>query len=505
LRLRFIKNAISNLGRGGAGAVLAILLPPVLVRHMQPAAYAVWVLILQVVAYLGYLDFGLQTAVGRYIAFAIEKKDTKLGDGIYSTAFAGLTIATLLGLALILVAAMALPLIFPSVPKALLAPMRTAILIVGTSVALGLPTSAWNGVFVGMQRYEIPAITIGTGKLLSAIGLTWAVLSGKSLVFMACVVASMNLLSYLLQFGMLRRVAPQIGLTRELITKSTILELSDYCLSLTVWSFSMLLVSGLDVVLVGRFQFSAIAPYSVSATLMAVLGGIQFSIFGVIMPHAAGLQAREGADALGDLLVRSTKLGFLMLLVTGLPLIVFAAPVIRIWIGPQYSNIGGHILVILVIANILRLIGAPYGSILIGAGQQKLVVFSPLMEGVTNLAASVALGLKYGAIGVAYGTLLGGMVGLLAHLIYNIPRTSNTIAMSPYRLMREGLMPPAICGIPAIVALLLSYHGSIIATRVLLPCLMVSCTGCAVLIGGSVGKRRSLRPTISRPPCEGKA
>jgi len=278
---RFVKNAVANLGRGGAAAVVALLLPPVLVRHMTSTSYAVWVLILQVAAYVGYLDFGLQTAIGRYVAFANEKKDARWRDGIFSTAFAGLSIAALAGLIAILAIAIASHRIFPSVPQVLLAPMRMSMIIVGASMALGLPASAWSGVFVGLQRYEVPAITGAFGKVLSAVGLIWAAVAGRSLVFMAAIVAVSNLFSYSLQFEMLRRFVPEINFRRELITKATIRELSGYSFSLTVWSFAMLLISGFDLVLVGRFQFSTVTPYSVAVTLVVFLAGVQNAIFGV--------------------------------------------------------------------------------------------------------------------------------------------------------------------------------------------------------------------------------
>jgi len=59
IRRRFAKNAVANLGLGGAAALLAVLLPPVLARHMTPASDAVWVLVLQTSAHAGYLNFGL--------------------------------------------------------------------------------------------------------------------------------------------------------------------------------------------------------------------------------------------------------------------------------------------------------------------------------------------------------------------------------------------------------------------------------------------------------------
>src|SRR5581483_12465590 len=124
LHWRLAKNAIANLGRGSAAAMVALLLPPILIRHMSPAGYAAWVLALQVVAYVAYLDFGLQTAVGRYIAFANEKKDAAWRDGIFSTAFAGLTLAAFVGMLALLAMGIATRRLFPDVPVNLVAPMR---------------------------------------------------------------------------------------------------------------------------------------------------------------------------------------------------------------------------------------------------------------------------------------------------------------------------------------------------------------------------------------------
>ena len=481
LRQRLFKNALANLGRGGTGAIVAILLPPVLVRHMAPASYAVWVLILQVVAYVAYLDFGLQTAVGRYIAFAHEKKDTQWRDGIFSTAFSGLSLAALLGVGLILIAMAACPSIFPSIPPALLPSMRVAILVVGLSVALGLPASAWNGVFIGLQRFEVPAVATASSKILSALGLIWAALTGKSLIVMALIVATANLLSYSVQFAMLRRAVPELHFRKELITKPMIRELSGYSFSLTVWSFSMLLVNGFDLLLVGRFDFAAVTPYSVSATLITFLAGVQNAIFGVIMPHAAQLHAQQNSVALGNLLVKTTKLGVLLLLLTGLPLIVFAVPLIKIWIGSQFAQAGGRILVVLVIANMVRLTAVPFASILIGTGQQRLVVFTPLMEGITNLAFSIVLGWKYGAIGVAWGTLIGAIAAVLANICYNLPRARSSIQCSPLRYFIEAMVFPALCGIP--VCLLIPatiFFGSNTALFTL--AWLLSFGACAILI-----------------------
>jgi hypothetical protein len=42
--------------------------------------------------------------------------------------------------------------IFPKIPVALLLSMRGALLIIGSSIAFGLPSCAWSGVFIGIER-----------------------------------------------------------------------------------------------------------------------------------------------------------------------------------------------------------------------------------------------------------------------------------------------------------------------------------------------------------------
>src|SRR6267142_635863 len=123
---RLAKNAVASLGRGSAAATGALLLPPVLVRHMTPASYAVCVLVLQTAAYVGYLNFGLQTAIGRYVAYANEKQNVEQRDSVFSTAFVGLCCSALVSLTCLVAVTLAAPAIFPSVPSPLIPQMRLA-------------------------------------------------------------------------------------------------------------------------------------------------------------------------------------------------------------------------------------------------------------------------------------------------------------------------------------------------------------------------------------------
>jgi O-antigen/teichoic acid export membrane protein len=423
---------------------------------MSPDAYGTWALVLQISAYVGYLDFGIQTAVGRFVAHANERNDKEHRDSIVSTSLAGLSFAGLLGLGIIAVVAILIPDIFPRLPRHLLGDARTALVLVASSLAIGLPASVFNGVFVGLQRYEIPALIIGGSRILSAVLLVIVVKHGGDLTHMGIAVASVNVLSYAMQYFLCRRLAPMVKPSARLISSRTRRELFDYCFSLSVWSFATLLVTGLDTLMVGVFDFSKVAYYTVAATLITFILGLQSSIFGVLIPEVAVLAARDKRSELGQMLIASTRLGMYILLISGLPLLIAARPLLAIWVGPMYADKSFLILRILVVANIIRLSALPYAMLLIGTGQQRLVIVSPLVEGFSNLLVSVIAAALMGAVGVAIGTLVGSIVGILVNWIYNVPRTT-MIAVNLLSYLSDGILRPIACFSPLFLLLLIEW------------------------------------------------
>jgi O-antigen/teichoic acid export membrane protein len=215
----------------------------------------------------------------------------------------------------------------------------------------------------------------------------------------------------------------------------------------------MLLISGLDVSLVGYFEFEKVAYYSVAVTLIVFLAGVQNALFNVMIPSTAVMQARGDSVKLGQVMITATRYGCFVLLLMGLPLILAAKSILTFWVGPKYAFEGIRILQVLTAANIVRLSAVPYVMTLIGTGQQRLVIITPVLEGISNLFVSVIGGLYFGAIGVAMGTLVGGIVGLLGNLIYNMPRTIE-MNFEVIDYLRDGLLRPLVCSCPMVIVAL---------------------------------------------------
>ncbi|HEY1579825.1 MAG TPA: polysaccharide biosynthesis C-terminal domain-containing protein [Terracidiphilus sp.] len=414
---------------------------------MSKGAYGTWALLLQLTLYVSYFDFGIQTAVARFVAHADELSDTEQRDGIVSTALVMLCGGAALGGILILVMTWRLPSIFHQMPAGFYQSAQVALLVMGGSFALGLPATLVSAYFTGMQRNEVPAAIAIGNKVAMALLVVGVVLWHKGLAAMGAAVAVANIASYAGAFAVWRKYASEVRVRLALVSKSCLRLIGGYSATLMVWMAAMLMISGLDLVIVGIFDYKATAYYAIAATLTTFLAQVQGAIFAALLPASAVLAARGDGERLGRLLVSSTRYGMLILLAIAMPLVVGGRYILQLWAGADYAAHATLILQILVIANVIRLCALPYSTLLLGTGQQNKVIISPLAEGVTNLVTSIAGAYLFGAVGVAIGTLVGAFVSVGLHLFYNMPRTA-LIAIDRPVLVKQGVLRPLLCAAP---------------------------------------------------------
>jgi O-antigen/teichoic acid export membrane protein len=447
-QLRIVKNAFANICRIGVGALVSLAVPPLLIGILSKETYNTWLLILQLSAYVSFLEFGIQTAVGRYVAHHNELGEFRQRDSIVSTALAiltGLSLVAIIGVTLL---AGQLPHLFVEMPVELHQDAQLALLCVGSSLAIALPFSVFGGIFIGLQRYDVPAWILGISRLFGGGLIVLAAHTSHNIVMMAVAIAISNLGAGLWQFLAARQVASDIQISIQGVSKATGIEITGYCLSLTVWTIGMLLVSGMDTVIVGYFDYQSVVYYSLAASLTNFLLSIHTAIFGAVMPQAAAIGANKDREALGELLVAMTRYGAIILMMTSLPLIFGAKLFLTLWIGASYTDKTTLLLQLMLIANCIRYIGAPYANIALAVGEQKQIVLSPVVEGIINLIISVIFTARYGVIGVAIGTLCGACVSVAMHFIYNIPRTQSIKVVDP-KLLIYAVGKPMIAIVPA--------------------------------------------------------
>src|ERR1700712_5419162 len=91
----YSRNVLISALRLGVIAGSGVLLPYYLTHHLIASTYSGWVLTLQIASYVGYLEFGMTTAVSKYVAQHGDSPDLELCN---QHASAGVAISLVSGL-----------------------------------------------------------------------------------------------------------------------------------------------------------------------------------------------------------------------------------------------------------------------------------------------------------------------------------------------------------------------------------------------------------------------
>ena len=444
------RNSAANVARLGFTAVIAILLPAYLTHRLPVEIYGAWVLILQLGAYVGYLDFGVQTAVSKYIAEYEAKGDLAGCSRCASVGLAIMVGASIAGVLLTLGLAWSVPLLFRKMPADLYSDVRISIVFVGISLSINLIASIFSAIFLGLQRYEVPMITTVVARLFYGIAIVSAVYLHTSLAVMGAAVAAANLLSALVQVVAWKRLANQVRVALSAVDRAMLRQMFEYCVILTIWSVCMLFIGGIDLTIVGHYDFKQVAFYSIATSPTTFILMLVGALLGPLLPASSALSTERTPEQMGQILLRTTRYGTVILLASGLPILVAGYWILRVWVGANYAEHSVQFLRILLVANIVRQLCAPYATMVVATAKQRVATASAITEAAVNLAASIWLAKHYGAMGVAAGTLIGAVAGIAMHFAVSMHYTQN-IAVSRLKLFLSGMVRPSLMAIPSLL------------------------------------------------------
>ena len=447
------RNVAASLGRVAGISLVGLVLPAYLTHHLPVETYAAWILILQLAAYVSYFDLGIQTGVSKFVAEYEAKGDLAEASRHASAGFALTVVSGILGCGLTLVLAWQVPRLFSAMSANLYHDVRIGVMLVGSSLSFGLVCAVYSAIFLGLQRYAIPmTISIVSRASYAVIVLAIVALRGN-LVTMGIAAASVNVVTGLAQLFAWRKNAADIRVSASLVDGSILKKMARYCSFQSIWTVGMLCVTGLDVTIVGHYDYAQTAYYSIAVLPTSFVLLIISSVLNPLMPASSAMSTQRSPSEIGDFLVRATRYTNVILLLTGLPLMVCGLPILRLWVGPVYALRTLQYLRILVLANIIRNLCAPYATVVCATGQQGAAIATAVSEAVVNLGSSIYFASRFGAIGVALGTLLGSFVSVILHFVISMRFTRQIVAIPRSRLFLKGVLQPAIIALPSVVLL----------------------------------------------------
>ena len=471
--------------------MVVLALPHFLTRTLGGERFAAWSLMLQLSAIAAYFDFGLQTILGRFVAQAVERAEDETLSKLASTSMVLLAVASLFPLIACVLLLPLLPRVFHSSSIVILHEIQSgaAILVIGTG--LSLPLSACTGLLVGLHKNEIPALAIGTSRLLGALTVIVCARHTESLVLLALALTIWNLIGGLAQLLWVKRLIPSLKVARQFYDGSLAKTLVRHSLELTVLLFCMILINNVDLTIVGHFKFIAVGPYSIATTLTTFLYGLNASVCAAFYAPIAVMEQQNDQVGIRTSLERLTLFTSLINLGVIVVSYLLGKALLTLWVGPAYMPRTFPILQVLLAANAIRLVAGPFAAGVIATGRHKELISGTVIEAAVNLPLSILGAMVMGPIGVAYGTLAGAIVGV-AWILIVTSRVSVTGMMTPGSIISNGLFKPLFAFVPIVLFCLWQALSGPFST----PLCYLSSAATLLTFWGTVALNRGRKPQV---------
>ncbi len=387
-----------------ASIVIAFFMMPFILHTLGDKMYGLWVFIGAFMGYMNYLDLGISSAVGRFVSRAIGRDDVDEVNTVISTSF---ILYLIIGVVVFLLTILLVicSRFFVQSPDELRI-VRILILMAGLNLSIGFPTRSFGGVIHAHLRYEVTAGIRLTELLLRNILIVIFFNLGYRIVTLGFIVFCVSLLTYVLWIYFAFSVEKRLRLNTTLFDRRRIREIFSYGIYSFIGRLAHILVHRVDSVVIASFVgLSAVAHYSIAATLVTYFSTFLFRSLGLIGPVFSQDEGRGNYEEIRRKLLLTTKISIYMTCFIGAMVLLYGKHFIVRWMGADYVD-AYTVLVILIPPTVIMLMQQPSTSVLYNISRHKFLAWSGALEGICNLILSILLVKNYGIVGVAIGTAI---------------------------------------------------------------------------------------------------
>ena len=436
---QIVINAGTNAGVMVAKVVLVFFVSPILVHGLGDTRYGIWVFVSSITAYLALGNFGIKSAVMRFVARYNGLKDDDSINRVVNTSSAVLAAVAVVVLAITFLAAWLWrsPL---GIPGELAGETRWFFVLSGTLVAMLLVVSVPQSLLAGLGRFPIRnAISVLSLVLRNAllVGVVWC---GGNLVAVGMVLIGGGVLDFGALSWAARRCFPRLAYSYRYVDREMLRIVCGYGANVFAGDVAFLVMAQSAPLIIGAVLMSPdqITYFSLGGALtgyaLSILGMVVF----VLTPAVSKWQAMGNDPTIRSLLIHATRYALYFIAPIEFGLFMFGHPFLALWMGPRYADAGYATLAILSVPLLLAAVGMVSSRILLGVGRVRPLAIITAIQAVLTVGLSLALVRPFGIEGVASGISLALALCIPATVIL----ACRYIQMSVAGLLRRASLGP---------------------------------------------------------------
>lgn len=464
MKRRFALTTLLNLMGVGLSFVVSLIIVPLMFRSLGQEAYGVWVLVTAfsvVSGYLSLLDLGIQSAIVKFVAEYHSRREFEKINQIFSVGlylFGGLGLLGAIGL--ILFAQIFLTSVF-NIPHNLVDVTRLMFFLLAAQILFELPGLIFSAVMDGIQRYDLQRTIMIVYVILYACILVTLLLCGYGLLSMSYTMFVLAVLKSLVLVNVLLYLMPGLKLVRK-FDMGLMRQVFNFSWQIFLIRINAVIYNTMDKTIIGiLLNTTQLAGYDIANKLRNISMSPLSLITPQIVPSASTLYGMGDKMRLQELFLKGTKYQMAIAVPVIVTVLILAERFIRIWIGPEYTYMANltRLFVVSVFIDAMIAVGQ---SMLIGIGRVKPIIWISFVSVTVNLFFSIILTLKFGVVGVMWGTLIGLSICIVPYFWLFF----NSFNLSLAHFWNKVLWPTY--SVAAVLAVLLYYAETLLAPKNLL-------------------------------------
>ncbi len=416
---KVLNSVFSNWASLAVSIAIAFVVSPIMVNNLGKELYGIWALIISITGYFTVMDFGVNSAIIRYISSSVARQDYQFARAVYSTSIAIFAVSGLLVLLFSSIFGYFL-IDFFEIHQITRIYLFGVFIILSIDFATGLLFSVFQGALIGLQEFRFINMTSIFINCLRSIIIVLALNTGASLLTLAFLQLISSMIKAVCQYVLLLRKYRYLSIDRNAVDRNTFSKIYSYSVFSFIIAVALKLLFYTDNVVIGSMiSVSEIAFYSIPSTLLDYTEKFVWALVSVLVPIISSNDAKSDGIGNVQIYIAGTRVTLLVSIPIILSLYFFGGDFICLWIGPEIGERSKSVLQILLIGFAFSFSQLIAHGILKGISKHRVLAYILLVESLANLGMSIFLAGPYGIEGVAIGTMVPLVLGSFSVAVYS--------------------------------------------------------------------------------------
>lgn len=385
--------------------VIAFFMMPFLVDSLGDRYYGFWVLIGTAMGFYGFMDFGLSTAIQRFISQENGRNNIYGINVVITTA---LVVYLILGILVFLITCLISYGMYFFIDNTQdIEVLSKVIFILGISISLQFPVRVFGGILRSFFRQDIVTLLELSDVIIRSAFVFYFISKGHGIITLSLIVLLTNIFVYAFETYCSIKVFPSLSIRKKYFDFSKIRELYSYSWVAFLGSFADVAKTKVSMFIVTALMGPQyVVLYAISFRLLEYFERLVRNSVEMLLPVFSHIDGSSNRKALQRGFEYTLILSTLVVVYMCGSIAFYSKDFIPLWMGSEYFD-SYYILLILSVMYSFMLIQLPGKQLLLGISQHRYIAVINISELVLSSILGTVFGILWGYKGVALGLSIG--------------------------------------------------------------------------------------------------